>query len=68
MKGFQDSINKNIKNKNGTSKVNKNLYSKIFSLQNKSDFIEAAKTYNILFQKISTRRNFFKLTSFENLV
>ena len=59
MKGFQDSINKNIKNKNGTFDANKNLYNKAFNLQNKGDFIKAAKTYNILFQKIYARRNFF---------
>ena len=60
MKGFQNSNNnKKIKNKNAAFDVNKNLYNKAFNLQNKGDYIQAAKTYNDLFNKNFRTEEFF---------
>ena len=60
MKGFQNSNNnKKTKNKNATFEENKNLYNKAFNLQNKGDYIQAAKTYNDLFKKNFRTEEFF---------
>ena len=63
MKGFQDS-NKNNQNIKKSKKPfvgneNLNLYNKALELQNKRDFVQAAKTYSILFKKNFRSEEFF---------
>ena len=61
MKGFHESNNnsKNIYNKNSAFDVNKKLYKRAINLQNKGDFVQAAKTYNILLKKNFRTEEFF---------
>ena len=63
MKGFQDSNinNQNIKKRNISFGANENLnlYNKTVELQNKKDFVQAAKNYNILFKKNFRTEEFF---------
>ena len=63
MKGFQDSNknNQNIKKRNISFGLNENvnLYNKALELQNKKDFVQAAKAYNILFKKNFRTEEFF---------
>ena len=63
MKGFQDSNknSRNIKKRNipFSENENLNLYNKALELQNKKDFVQAAKTYRILFKKNFRSEEFF---------
>ncbi len=63
MKGFQNSNknNQNIKKRNISFRTNENLnlYHKAFESQNNGDFVQAAKTYRILFQKDFRTEEFF---------
>ena len=63
MKGFKDSNknNQNIKKRNMSLPVNENLnlYNKALKLQNKGDFVQAEKFYNILIKKNFHTEEFF---------
>ncbi len=63
MKGFQDSNKNNQNIKKGKISFgvdrNLNLYNKALKLQNSGDFVDAAKTYSILFKKNFRTEEFY---------